>query len=445
MKKLNMDQLILLSEEKAVRKHFDMHNSKWCGRLLVVFFVYGVVMVSVHQAEPMPSLSGFITIGLSLTAFFMARLAMVERYFYSFCLWYLVFQFLALSLPPYSWTNENYWVFIFPYLLLLFRLRVVGYLFLYGIILGITLWQAISLDEDLITRTAAGVAIFVVCLPISLVSSARKKGFFLEEWTLARQNKDRLRMKKELEHAREIQLSFLPASDPGWPELDLSCAMEPATEVGGDYYDYFRLSNQRTALIIGDVSGHGVASALVLSGVRSCLYLLRDTLSGPKETLVKLNRVLKETTDKRTFMTMLSLVIDTGAQEVIFANAGHTPMYHYQAKTGQLHQVRRPSLPLGAIREPEYAEERMSFEPGDTLVLYSDGLTEARAGGLTGAVESMGDDYGESRFEARIRNLASSQLASHYIRDRLLGDVALFTGEEEQLDDITLVVARFPH
>lgn len=310
-----------------------------------------------------------------------------------------------------------------------------GYLILHGIILATTFFHATMVDR-LTVETIAGVSIAIVCLPTSLFLTWRHKRRFLVDWTRARNNRDRLRMKKELEQAREIQLSFLPPGDPEPDGIELSAMSEPATEVGGDYYDYYRLDRNRLAVIIGDVSGHGVASGLVLSGVRSCLHLIREQLTNPGAVLTELNRVLKETTDKKTFMTMLLVVVDTQEGEAVLANAGHVPMIHYHSRDRLVEEIRRPALPLGALLEVDYEEFTQTIEPGDLLILYSDGLTEIQT--------EKGEDYGVARLLDRVTRCGISGLTARGTRDNILEDVRRFKDDAEQLDDITLVVIRIP-
>ena len=160
-------------------------------------------------------------------------------------------------------------------------------------------------------------------------------------------------MREEIEYARKIQLSMLPQLPPdiGWVEL--AAASLPATEVGGDYYDYFRLSGSQLALVIGDVSGHGLASGLLLSGVRSCLYLLEKDLAVPVAVLDRLNPMVRETTDRRTYVTLLCAVLDRAEDgsgvKVTVASAGHPPLLCWDAQTAA---VRRGRGRRAAARHP---------------------------------------------------------------------------------------------
>src|SRR6185295_429311 len=128
-----------------------------------------------------------------------------------------------------------------------------------------------------------GVSIVVLlCFAFSAFFSQLARRRFLEVWRKEHsRHRERLRMREEIEYARKIQLSMLPQRAPELDWIDLAAASLPATEVGGDYYDYFHLADARLVLVLGDVSGHGLASGLLLSGVRSCLYLLEEELGSP--------------------------------------------------------------------------------------------------------------------------------------------------------------------
>src|SRR5258708_21328967 len=198
----------------------------------------------------------------------------------------------------------------FPLLLMAFRLRLLEHLVLYGVfwVAEALSWGPTGLVVGGGAAAAAGTAAGGVaaggtaasaagdhglavgwtvavagCLVLSGVLTQLDKRRFLAVWRREHaRSRERLRMREEIEYARKIQLSMLPQAPPdiGW--LDLSAASLPATEVGGDYYDTFRLAPSRLVLVIADVSGHGLASGLLLSGVRSCLYLLEADLASPQ-------------------------------------------------------------------------------------------------------------------------------------------------------------------
>jgi phosphoserine phosphatase RsbU/P len=271
-----------------------------------------------------------------------------------------------------------------------------------------------------------------------VLTQVEKRRFLLVWRTEHARARERLRMREEIEYARKIQLSMLPQLPPdiGWVEL--AAASLPATEVGGDYYDYFRLSGAQLALVIGDVSGHGLASGLLLSGVRSCLYLLETELASPVEVLNRLNPMVKKTTDRRTYVTLLCAVLDRAADgsgvTLTVASAGHPPVLCYDVERKTFAEAGEGAPPLGTSLNATYRQHQRELRRGDFLVLYTDGLVETR--------NAMGQDYGYPRLERVVARAAEGTRSVREVRDAILGDLSHFKGDVEQADDITVVVAR---
>ena len=225
---------------------------------------------------------------------------------------------------------------------------------------------------------------------------------------------------------------MLPREIPDHPQLEIAAHMATATEVGGDYYDYFELGDGRLAMVVGDVTGHGVASGLVLSGVRSSLNLLRDEMVSPSAVLNKVNLMLKRTSAPRMHMTLAIVVFDRDASTAVVSTAGHPPVL-LRRFGGGVDEVGAGSFPLGAMASAEYREDRVELSAGDVLLVYSDGL-----------VESISDDreqYGWDRLESVLGAIDRGDRAQE-IRDRILRDVWNFKGNAEQVDDVTMVVVR---
>jgi sigma-B regulation protein RsbU (phosphoserine phosphatase) len=184
-------------------------------------------------------------------------------------------------------------------------------------------------------------------------------------------------------------------------------------------------------LVIGDVAGHGLASGLLLSGVRSCLYLLEEYLAAPVEILERLNHMVRRTTDKRTYMTLLFAVLDHGQGTLTLVSAGHPPVLLY--RQGAFEEVGEGAPPLGTFLKAEYRPVTRPLNAGDLLIFYTDGLVEAR--------NDRGDEYGDARVQRAVARAAGSRTARE-VRDAVLGDLSNFKGDQEQSDDLTLVVVR---
>jgi serine phosphatase RsbU (regulator of sigma subunit) len=276
----------------------------------------------------------------------------------------------------------------------------------------------------------AAVAAF---LGLALFLSWFTQRIFLRQWRhLHARAVERERMREELESARRIQLGMLPQGNLDLPWIEVCAASVPATEVGGDYYDYFPLPDGRLAVVIADVAGHGLAPALLLSGVRSCLYLLEEELATPVAVLERLTRMVRRTSGRRTFVTLLAAVLDPAAGTVRVASAGHPPLLLWQGRTG-IRELGLPAAALGTFVGAPYAEVESSVTPSDVLVLYTDGLIEARNG--------AGEEYGEERLSRRI-TASVHRSSAREIRDAVLSDLSRFRADGTQEDDFTLVVAR---
>jgi serine phosphatase RsbU (regulator of sigma subunit) len=448
MKAPNIDELVVLPEALAIQRHFDAKNYRSFRWLLGwnLFAMLPGIVASLSKGW-FVSL-GFYLAGLLVT---MALVALRQTHFFE--TWFrqvlLAYLFLCvlllkvLSLHADDSGGRLPGFFFAAFLFLVFRLRFTEKLMLYG-----SLWVAAILPLNAqgwpsgaafpaLGEVAALTTTIGVCLVISFVLSQLEKRRFLTVWRREHSRaRERERMREEIDTARRIQLSMLPQalpSDLRW--LDVAAASLPATEVGGDYYDYFRLAPHQIALVIGDVAGHGLASGLLLSGVRSCLYLLERELAAPVEVLQRLNPMVRRTTDRRTYVTLLCAVLEkdgTGGQLTV-ASAGHPPALRWCASTRQLDTVGEGAPPLGTFLDAHYQAVSRPLHPGDLLIFYTDGLLEAR--------NAAGVEYGEARLQRSVTRQAGAA-SSREVRDAILGDLSNFKGDVEQIDDITVVVVR---
>jgi hypothetical protein len=332
----------------------------------------------------------------------------------------------------------GFWFVVFPILAARFRLASGETVALFGSLYAVVAVRLVG--ESLITRQsppflslALFALFFIACFAVSWWMTRRQENRFLDRWrSESARHRDRLRMKQELEYAREIQLSMLPREAPKLDWLDVAALSLPATEVGGDYYDYFDFGSNRLAMVVGDVTGHGVASGLVLSGVRSSLNLLRDEMKRPSAVLDRVNLMLKRTSPPRMHMTLAVVVMDREECVATVATAGHPPVLIRRAG-GEVVEVGVGSFPLGAMAAARYEEERVDFGPGDILLLYSDGVVET--------MSPEGDQYGWDRLKRLLEDLDDSAGASE-VRDLILREVWDFKGDADQIDDVTMVAVR---
>lgn len=444
MKALSIEELVQLPEPLALQRHFDARNYRALRWLLVL-----AMLLTIPGTIEGISTRRYIVAGLVLTNLFvLVALIFVRRErFYTTWFRQILLGFLFLEMvvgKAASLGGEGLPLFIvLAYALIFLRLRHIEHLMIYG-----SLWVVaiLPLDKSGLpsanalpdTGEFAGLTInVVIALVLAMVLSQVEKRRFLVVWrTEHARSRERMRMREEIEYARKIQLSMLPQLPPdsGW--IEIAAASLPATEVGGDYYDYFRLSGTQLALVIGDVSGHGLASGLLLSGVRSCLYLLEKDLAAPVGVLDRLNQMVRKTTDRRTYVTLLCAVLDRSAEAIrlTVASAGHPPLLHYDGKAQSFCEVGEGAPPLGTMLDGSYRQVDRQVRRGDLLVLYTDGLVESRNG--------LGQDYGYPRLQRTVARAAAGTSSVREIRDSILGDLSHFKGDAEQADDITIVVAR---
>lgn len=242
------------------------------------------------------------------------------------------------------------------------------------------------------------------------------------------------RIQGELKVATQIQASLLPRIFPPFPEhteFDIYASMVPAKEVGGDFYDFFLLGDTRVCFLIADVSDKGVPAALYMMVVKTLLKTEGQRLGEPGRILTAVNRVLAADNENCMFATVFCAILDYRSGEVGFANAGHNPPV-LLGEGGARFLRMPPALPLGAAEETRYETCRLQLGPGDALVLYTDGVTEAKD-----ADERL---YGEERL---LRTVATGPCER--VRDvvaRVSADVSRHAAGASQSDDITLLAIR---
>lgn len=458
MRETSLDDLVQLPEALALQKHFDAKNFGRLRWLLLLVAAMALAGLAVAVATRISTLRMvFYAANLAAVMGFIAvyREHFFERYFRQILVGYF---FVQMCLPE-LWTVRSGSELVlpmgclFPLALIAFRLRLIEHLVLYG-----AFWvaEALHWGPGGLEAKAAGAAAAAapaggaaaanaqqaevliavataVCLILAGVLTQLDKRRFVAVWRREHaRSRERQSMREEIEYARKIQVSMLPQAPPDVAWLDLSAASLPATQVGGDYYDTFRLTPERLVLAVADVSGHGLASGLLLSGLRSCLYLLEDDLASP-EALRRLDRMVRRTTDRRTYVTLLLAVVDHEAGSLTVTSAGHPPLLHYRAAAGIVAAVGSGAPPLGTFADPRYVREEAEIAAGDLLVVYTDGV-----------IEMLNDhevDYGEERLKRAIARAAPGRTARE-VRDSVLSELSNWKGSVERADDITLVVAR---
>lgn len=243
------------------------------------------------------------------------------------------------------------------------------------------------------------------------------------------------RIQSELKVATDIQASLLPRLFPAFPdrpEFDIFASMDPAKEVGGDFYDFFFIDETNLCFLIADVSDKGVPAALYMMVAKTLLKSEGQRLGEPDRILSCVNNILALENDSSMFATVFCAILNTKTGEVRFANAGHNPPLIMDSR-GIRYLVLQPGFVLGPMPDVVYAAERIILQPGDTLFLYTDGVTEAQ-----NREEEL---YGAPRLLDALQRAPREDLAEmiHYIR----AEVKQHAGGAPQSDDVTMVAVKY--
>ena len=243
------------------------------------------------------------------------------------------------------------------------------------------------------------------------------------------------RLEEGLKLAHDIQMSMLPKTFPPFPErrdLDIFAAITPAKKVGGDFYDFFFLDENRLCFAIGDVSGKGVPAALFMAVIKTLFKAIAGRVQNPGEILSTVNREICRDNDSQMFTTLFCGILDTRTGEIRYSNGGHNPPYHL-SRAGVQQVPKTGGRVLGLLEETTYAGSRLVLGPGETLLLYTDGVTEA--------LDPAEQFFSERRLESILTqiNFASAREQIEY----LTGEITLFAAGAEQSDDITTLAIRY--
>jgi len=238
---------------------------------------------------------------------------------------------------------------------------------------------------------------------------------------------------REMQIAKNIQVGLLPARVPDIKGVSLAGICVPARQVGGDYYDFLPREGNTLDLIIADVSGHDVSSALLMAETRTFIQARAKTVQGTREMLGALNDFFYEDlTRTELFITMFYLNYEGDTRKLSYANAGHNRPFILRKSTGECEGLDAEGLILGIKRTVEFEQNQTTLEKGDVLLLYTDGVTEAE--------NSDGVFFGEDRLCSLLKE--NSDRPPKQVIDDILKQVRLFTGTTNFNDDVSLVVMR---
>jgi sigma-B regulation protein RsbU (phosphoserine phosphatase) len=253
---------------------------------------------------------------------------------------------------------------------------------------------------------------------------------------------EKKRLEEELRIARQIQMSLLPRGQLDMPGIAVTALCVPAREVGGDYYDFFRLGRERLGVLIADVSGKGTSAALYMAELKGLVLSLSQIYQSPRQLLLEVNRIISENLDSRSFITMTYAVLDLANGVMTYARAGHTPLIYLPGSSAvdRDAQVLTPNGLVVGLRIDGAAEkfaelleeDQITLHKGDVIVFYTDGITEA--------MNAASDLFGEARLSRIVQE--HGHLESGELRERILREIEGFVGGADQHDDMTMILIK---
>ncbi len=254
----------------------------------------------------------------------------------------------------------------------------------------------------------------------------------LENARLFEETLEKQRMEEELEIAKEIQQGLLPRSCPQCPGFEISAINLPSRQVGGDYYDCIQLDEDHVCLAIADVSGKGVPASLLMANIQASLHAIIDKNLDLSWITAKINNIIHRNTGHDKFITFFYGILDIRERTFTSVNAGHNPPYLYHSHEDRFELLQKGGLLLGMIPNMSYEKERMQLRPGDWMIMFTDGISEA--------FNANDEEFGEKRIEAFIRD--NCHTSAEMMKEKLISAVKEFTAGVPQSDDITMIVVK---
>jgi len=242
---------------------------------------------------------------------------------------------------------------------------------------------------------------------------------------------EKQRLETQLEVARQVQLALLPARDPQIDGFEISAYNFPTEEVSGDYYDWVRIYDDQIGMVIADVSGKGMPAALLMAFLRASLRAATHIGYAPAISMSKVNYLLWESIERNQFVTAFYGIFDATNRTLAYSNAGHNPALVMEVD-GSARFEERGGVPLGMFRDTRYYEYYLTIESGQMLVLYTDGLTEAR--------NSTEEEYGRDRLVESVRkcrDLSAREMINYIHRDLIT-----WTDGQGADDDVTIFIIK---
>jgi len=254
----------------------------------------------------------------------------------------------------------------------------------------------------------------------------------IENSRLVQASLEHERVNRELHIAANIQQMIIPKVLPVVSGYEIVADAFPCTGIGGDFYDMFSLKENLYAIVIADVSGKGIPAALLVSTLHASLHAYIQTDMNLQTLVSKLNATVYQNSPPESFITFFIMLLDTSIHDITYMNAGHNPPLHIQSHGAVIHELKAEMIPLGMIEKTNGTVKTLRLEPGDEIVLYTDGITEA--------MNSKRIQYGDARFRGLVQAERELPLAARHAK--VLNDVRAFVGDEPSSDDLTLMIVK---
>jgi sigma-B regulation protein RsbU (phosphoserine phosphatase) len=248
---------------------------------------------------------------------------------------------------------------------------------------------------------------------------------------LYKESADRSRLEQELSVAREIQASLIPPGNPSIPGFSVASFWQAAREVSGDFYDFLALPDDCWGVVVADVADKGIPAALFMALSRTVLRTVAFSRENPAEVLIRTNEIIDKDSQADLFVTLFYAVWNPHSETLTYANAGHNPALLLR-KNGKVHLLKGTGIALGVLPQIKVGQKLVRIYPGDTLIFYTDGVTEA-----------MNEDLDEFNLERlRLTAVKMRHLDAPDIIEAITGAIRDYVGDTAQSDDITLVVMK---
>src|SRR5690606_37600034 len=266
---------------------------------------------------------------------------------------------------------------------------------------------------------------------------ANQAGISIENFRLMEEALQNERYKEELKIAKMVQKSLLPQNLEQDSDFDIAAFSESADEVGGDYYDTLRTNDHQVAMIVADVSGKGTTAAFHMSQMKGIFHSLAQDCVEPDVFMIKANQALVYCLERGSFISATFFTIDTREIKIHYARAGHCPLLVYNAEKNETSFFRDKGIALGMIKNRSYSNyiksNTFDYRPGDIMVLYTDGITEAK--------NAKGEEFGYERLASVLLEVKDE--TAKKIQEHLINRLYEFTGTSNINDDYTTVIVKF--